>query len=52
MDDETIEARFAAEQFPNVDAIPGGEIIRKCWFQQYGAANECLADLIVLERQY
>lgn len=52
MDDETIEARFVAKQFPDVYTISGGEIIRKCWLQRYEAANECLADLTVLERQY
>ncbi|MCJ1448255.1 MAG: hypothetical protein MMC23_008770 [Stictis urceolatum] len=52
LDDEVIENRFAVAQFPDVHNVPGGKIIRKCWHQQYEVANECLADLIVLEGQF
>lgn len=51
MDDEVIQARFVAGQFPDVGGIPGGEVMLKCWRQQYGGAHECLADLVALEEQ-
>ena len=51
MDGEVIQGRFVAEQYPDVRVIPGGEIIRKCWLQQYSGAHECLTDLKALEEQ-
>lgn len=51
MDGEVIQGRFVAAQYPDVRGMPGGEIIRKCWLQQYSGAHECLTDLKALEEQ-
>lgn len=48
-DDEEIERRFKAGQFPDVSCLPGGAIIHKCWLQQYGNVSECLQDLKELD---
>ena len=51
MDGEIIQGRFVAAQYPDIRGILGGEIIRKCWLQQYSGAYECLTDLKALEEQ-
>lgn len=34
-DDEEIENRYSAGQFPRLDGLPYQEIIHKCWTCQY-----------------
>ena len=52
MNDDEIQGLFVAAKYPDVQGIPGCEIIRKCWLQQYGGVHECLTDLKALEEQY
>ena len=44
-DDDKIQSLFQNNQFPDVHVITEGEIMLKCWLQQYDPADECLTDL-------
>ena len=51
-DEEEITRRFKAMEFPCVDGLVAGEIVRNCWLQRYQNINECLRDLILVEEQH
>ena len=51
-DEEEVTRRFKAMEFPCVDGLIGGEIIRKCWLQMYQDVDECLRELRWVEDQY
>lgn len=49
LDYDEIERKFAAEEFPSLDMIPAGDIIRKCWNEMFERADgvvEALETLI------
>lgn len=40
-------------KFPLISPnLAGGDIIRKCWFQEYSNAEDCLDDLKAVEQQF
>jgi serine/threonine protein kinase len=43
--DEDVEARFARKEFPKVDGIQYGDVIRKCWMCEFDSAQEVLDSL-------
>lgn len=45
LDEDEIDRRFKECEFPVLAALPGGDIIRKCWTGNYNTAGEILADL-------
>ena len=51
-DEEEITRRFKAMEFPCVDGLVAGEIIRKCWLQRYQNVDECLREVILVDEQH
>lgn len=49
--DGQIERLYAAGQFPDIESLLLGSIIRKCWFCQYRSAGEVVTDIDQLERR-
>ena len=49
LSDEEIEKRYRKRQFPVVDAITAGEMVRKCWMEAYVSANNLFEDLAGLD---
>jgi serine/threonine protein kinase len=43
--DEEVEARFARKEFPEVDGVSHGGVIRKCWMCEFHSAQEVLDSL-------
>ena len=43
-----VEKRYTQQDFPDVDIIACGEMIRKCWNQDYRCADELVDELIDL----
>lgn len=43
MGDEEVEARYARREFPPVEKLPLGNIMRGCWMGGFGSAAEVLA---------
>ncbi|KAL2757044.1 hypothetical protein ACRALDRAFT_2103461, partial [Sodiomyces alcalophilus JCM 7366] len=37
LDDDEIEQKFAAEEFPSLDRVAAGDIIQKCWDEKFEA---------------
>ena len=44
-DEEQIEARFTAHQFPELQPLPMSRVIHKCWAGQYDSAEAVLQEL-------
>lgn len=44
--DEDVEARYARKEFPPIDEIPYGDIIRQCWMCEFDSAQAVLDGLI------
>lgn len=44
-DDEEIERRFARQDFPPLEQLPGGDVIRNCWIGVYDDAFRAMVDL-------
>jgi serine/threonine protein kinase len=49
LSDEEVEERYRKRQFPVVDAITAGEMVRKCWTEAYVSANDLFEDLAGLD---
>lgn len=45
LDEDSIERLFEANEFPDLDDINCGNVIRRLWFEDFNAADEVLADL-------
>ena len=45
LEDEKIEERYRAGQFPDLSECIVGDFIGKCWRQQYRSAEQCIIDL-------
>ncbi|KAI9822030.1 MAG: hypothetical protein M1832_003202 [Thelocarpon impressellum] len=50
-DQEEIEKRYIAGQFPTVDGVLAGDVIRKCWTLAYQSVDECAEELKALEER-
>lgn len=51
LDNDEVEARYASKDFPSVDGIPYGNIIRRCWICEFGSAQEVLDSLLVAKQR-
>lgn len=40
-----IVARFKTKQFPDLDDVRGGDVVKKCWAGEYESADEVVHDL-------
>ena len=44
-DRSEIEGRFKTGHFPDLDQMPGGHVVKKCWVAEYESADEVVNDL-------
>ena len=44
-DEDEIERRFARQDFPPLEQLPGGDVIRNCWTGVYDNASRAVVDL-------
>ncbi|KAI9747052.1 MAG: hypothetical protein M4579_007535 [Chaenotheca gracillima] len=51
LDDDDVEKRFAAEEFPGVSHLVGGNIIRNCWNENFENAKDVEDALLLLGDQ-
>lgn len=42
---DDIESMYAKEEFPSLEGNPAGLVIARCWKEEYGTADEVVADL-------
>lgn len=49
LSDHEVEECYTKHQFPAIDAVVGGEMIRKCWMEAYQSAKELIDDLAAME---
>ncbi|KAH8721591.1 kinase-like domain-containing protein [Phaeosphaeriaceae sp. PMI808] len=49
-DEDEIHRRFKNHEFPPLERLPGGEVIRKCWIGDYKNATGIVDDLQRLEK--
>jgi serine/threonine protein kinase len=45
MDEDEINRRFEAHEFPALGEFPGGDVVRNCWMGNYGDATKAMIDL-------
>jgi serine/threonine protein kinase len=44
-DEDEIRERFARQDFPPLEKLPGGDVIRNCWTGVYDDASKAIVDL-------
>lgn len=44
-DGDEIRRRFARQDFPPLEQLPGGDVIRNCWTGVYDDASRAMVDL-------
>ena len=44
-EERTVYPNFRAGKFPDVEHLPGGDVILKCWMRQYATARDALTAL-------
>ncbi|KAF2731949.1 kinase-like protein [Polyplosphaeria fusca] len=50
LDEDEIQRRFEEHEFPPLEKLPGGDVIRNCWTGSYNSASEIIVDLQKLEK--
>jgi serine/threonine protein kinase len=48
LEDDEIERKYAAEEFPSLEGIPASYIIQMCWDEGYGSSDEVVEALKAL----
>ncbi|RMZ72000.1 serine threonine kinase [Pyrenophora seminiperda CCB06] len=51
VEDEEVERRFRECEFPPLETLPAGSVVRKCWVGDYSTASEIVKDLRCLADQ-
>ncbi|OAA61938.1 Protein kinase-like domain protein [Niveomyces insectorum RCEF 264] len=44
-DEDEIQRRFKAKEYPDLEAERGGDVVRKCWSGDYAATDDVVRDL-------
>lgn len=52
LEDDEIEQKYAAEEFPSLKGIPAGNIIQMCWEEKYDTVDEVVGALKALIALY
>ena len=45
LSEEEVEERYSREEFPSLDGLPAGDVIQRCWEEDFQAAADVGAAL-------